>query len=154
VRWRGEAPHTTATCPTCGWTTTADEYHRSWEHRDLNGHCDEFQYYLEHFPPARSSPQRMLLIDRLVHALHVAALEWSTANFAAHNFLEANRPTIVALLERATRHDGSRQLGPDDLHPPVVPPSCRLRPVARPSWPGLAAGQHVGLCEWAFSSPL
>ncbi len=80
----------------------------------------------------------MLLIDRLAHALHVAALEGSTENFAARNFLEANRPTIVALLERATRHDGFRLLGPDDFYPPVVLPSCRLRPVARPIWPGLA----------------
>ncbi len=100
VRWLGEDPRTTSTCPTCGWTTTAENYHRSWEHRDLNGHCDEFQYYLEHFPHARSPQQRMLLIDRLVHALHVAALEGATANFAARNFLAANRPTIVSLLDQ------------------------------------------------------
>ncbi len=100
MRSLGEDPHDTSTCPTCGWTTTAEEYYRSWEHRDLNGHCEEFQYYLEHFPHARSLQQRMLLIDRLVHALHFAALEGPTANFAARNFLEANRPTIVSLLDQ------------------------------------------------------
>ncbi len=99
MRWLGEDPHVTSTCPTWGWTTTAEDYHHSWEHRDLNGHCDEFQYYLEHFPHSRSPQQRMLLIDRLVHSLHTAALKDSAANFAARNFLEANRPTIVSLLE-------------------------------------------------------
>lgn len=100
VRWRGEDPQTASTCPTCGWATTAKEYHRSWEHQDLNGHSDEFSHYLAHFPEARSSQQRMLLIDRLVHALHVAAVEGSAANFAARNFLEGSRPRIAALLDR------------------------------------------------------
>ncbi len=100
VRWRGEDPQTTSTCPTCDWTTTAGTYHRSWEHQDLNGHSDEFAYYLDHFPQARSPQQRMLLIDRLVHALHVAAVEGSVANFAARNFLEGNRPKIAALLDQ------------------------------------------------------
>ncbi len=31
---------------------------------------------------------------------------------------------------------------------PVVPPSCRLRPVARPFWPDWPAGQRRRLCEW------
>lgn len=100
VRWRGDEPLMTSACPTCGWRTTAEQYHSSWAHQDLNGHSDEFVHYLEHFPRARSSQQRMLLIDRLVHALHVATVESSTANFAARNFLEDNRPKIAALLDR------------------------------------------------------
>ena len=100
VRWGDAAPETTSICPSCGWATTGEEYHRSWEHQDLYGHSEEFTYYLEHFPQARSPQQQMLLIDRLVHALHIAAVEGSAANFAARNFLEGNRPKIAALLDQ------------------------------------------------------
>ena len=99
VRWQGEDPQLTSSCPTCGWTTTAEEYHRSWEHQDLNGHCDEFEYYVERFPHTHDPQERMILIDRLVHALHVASAEGSVANFAARNFLDGNRPKIAALLD-------------------------------------------------------
>jgi len=100
VRWLGQDPRTVSLCPTCGWTITAGEYHRSWEHQDFNGHCDEFALYVERFPGTRSPQERMLLIDRLVHALHVAAAEGAIVNFAARNFLEGNRPRIAALLEQ------------------------------------------------------
>ena len=100
VRWRGEDPEITSSCPACGWTTTAGEYHRSWEHRDLNGRCADFSLYVERLPHTRSPQERTLLVDRLVHALHVASVDGAIANVAARSFLEGDRPAIAALLDR------------------------------------------------------
>lgn len=91
-------PDAVSTCA-CGWNTTAGDYHRSWEHRDLNGHSDRFGAFLRSWPVARTPRQRMMLIDGVVHALHRSARNDSPRNFAARNFIEGRRPRIVALLE-------------------------------------------------------
>jgi hypothetical protein len=49
----------------------------------------------------------MLLIDEVVHALHVASRDDAPGNFAARNFLEGSRPKIVALLEELAYGPGS-----------------------------------------------
>jgi hypothetical protein len=49
----------------------------------------------------------MLLIDAVVHALHVASRDDLPGNFAARNFLEGSRPKIVALLDELACGPGS-----------------------------------------------
>jgi hypothetical protein len=94
-------------CPGCEWTVTPRVWHKSWEHRDLNGVCPEFRHYVARWPLARSARDRMLLIDEVVHALHVASRDDAPGNFAARNFLEGSRPKIVALLEELAYGPGS-----------------------------------------------
>jgi hypothetical protein len=95
-------------CPGCDWTITDRAWHKSWEHRDLNGPCPEFQGYVDKWPTARSARDRMLLIDEVVHALHVASRDDAPGNFAARNFLEGSRPKVVALLEELANGPGSQ----------------------------------------------
>jgi ribosomal protein L37AE/L43A len=94
-------------CPGCDWAVTPRAWHKSWEHRDLNGSCPAFQPYVDKWPAARSVRDRMLLIDEVVHALHVASRDDAPGNFAARNFLEGSRPKIVALLEELAYGPGS-----------------------------------------------
>jgi ribosomal protein L37AE/L43A len=105
------APHRSAEeavrCPGCDWTVTPQAWHKSWEHRDLNGPCPEFQRYVDGWPAARSSRDRMLLVDMVVHALHVASRADVPGNFGARNFLEGSRPKIVALLDELAYGPGS-----------------------------------------------
>jgi len=94
-------------CPGCDWQVTPRAWHKSWEHRDLNGRCDEFEHYVNQWPTARTTSQRMLLVDAVVHALHVSSRRDSPGNFAARNFLEGSRPKIVALLDELADGPGS-----------------------------------------------
>jgi hypothetical protein len=94
-------------CPGCDWRVTPRAWHRSWENRDLNGRCDEFERFVRLWPSARTINQRMLLVDAVVHALHVSSRDDSPGNFAARNFLEGSRPKIVALLDELAYGPGS-----------------------------------------------
>jgi hypothetical protein len=99
VRWLGEEPNLMSRCPKCDWSTTAGEYHGSWEHRDLNGHSEEFARYLEELPAANSYVERMRLVDRLLHAAHVSARRDGVAGMVWRNLLEGNRRQIKAVLD-------------------------------------------------------
>ena len=94
-------------CPTGDWSVTPRAWHKSWEHRDLNGNCPEFQPFVDRWPNERTARGRMLLIDAVVHGLHVASRSDAPGNFAARNFLEGSRPKIVALLDELANGPGS-----------------------------------------------
>lgn len=96
--------------PSAGnWTVTPRAWHKSWEHRDLNGPGPEFHRYVERWPAARSSRDRMVLVDAVVHALHVESRADAPGNFGARNFLEGSRPKIVALLNELAYGPGSHE---------------------------------------------
>jgi hypothetical protein len=67
----------------------------------------EFARFVDAWPSARTIRDRMLLIDSVVHALHVASRSDLPGNFAARNFLEGSRPKIVALLDELADGPGS-----------------------------------------------
>jgi hypothetical protein len=92
-------------CP-CGWTVTAEEYHASKRKRDLHGTCPAYADYVERFPKAVTPAARMMLIDGVVHELHLT-LQGDPSNFAARNFIEGDRPKIVALIEELATGPGS-----------------------------------------------
>jgi hypothetical protein len=73
VRAPGHPIDEVVPCPRCDWGVTPRAWHKSWEHRDLNGDCKEFQTYVARWPRASSARDRMLLIDAVVHALHVTS---------------------------------------------------------------------------------
>jgi hypothetical protein len=94
------------TCPACGWQVTEAEWEASTRKRDLFGTCPDYERYVEAFPRATTPKARMLLIDEVVHALHVST-RGEASNFAARNFIEGSRPKIVALLEELANGPGS-----------------------------------------------
>lgn len=107
VRSPGREPDEQVPCSGCTWSVTPRAWHKSWEHRDLNGHCPEFRRFVDLWPRIRPVSDRMLLIDAVVHALHVSSREDLPGNFAARNFLEGSRPKIVALLDELAYGPGS-----------------------------------------------
>ena len=65
-------PEPLITTCTCGWTTTAKVYRASYRHRDLNSGqaLGIFEKFFANWPNAKCAPERMLLIDQLIHAFH------------------------------------------------------------------------------------
>jgi hypothetical protein len=59
-------------CAQCGWQLTWGEYCLSFKRRQLNsgGALEVFAAYIDEYEAARSSPARLLAIDRLIHAFH------------------------------------------------------------------------------------
>ena len=68
--WIGRPPDRLACCPNCNWSVTAADYHASFEHQDLLGinARDVFARFVDDYARANSYAQRMLAVDRLVHA--------------------------------------------------------------------------------------
>ena len=95
VPWIGEPEDRRAQCPTCGWSITAGEYHASFAHRDLNGigAREAFALYVDRFPQLTSYGERMMSIDRLVHAVH------TTGGLAARNLFEGRPRDVIATLD-------------------------------------------------------
>ena len=70
-------PHTRSksqriTCPECAWQTTVGDYLGTIKDRGLlGGGAEAFaRTFVETYPTLRSPRERMLLIDRLIHAFH------------------------------------------------------------------------------------
>jgi hypothetical protein len=94
-----------ATC-SCGWSVTVAEYQASKRKRDLHGNCPAYASFVERFPKAATPRERMMLIDGVIHELHLT-MQGDPSNFAARNFIEGSRPTIVALIEELALGPGS-----------------------------------------------
>jgi hypothetical protein len=99
VPWIGEAPDRVTECPGCNWSITAGAFHASFEHQDLLGANarDAFAEFVQRYPQAHTYPARMLLIDRLVHAVHAGGAP------AARNLLEGRPRQVLALLDQLAR---------------------------------------------------
>jgi hypothetical protein len=95
VPWIGQSVDRVSTCPKCGWSITSGEYHRTFEHRDLNGAGarEAFAAYVSRFPRLRTYPEKMMAIDRLVHAVH------KTGGVAARNLFEGRARLTLQTLD-------------------------------------------------------
>ena len=95
VAWIGQPSARVSRCPACGWTVTAVEYRASVEHRDLNGAGarEAFAEYVERFPRLKTYEEKLLAIDRVVHAVH------RTGNLAARNLFEGRARLVIEQLD-------------------------------------------------------
>jgi hypothetical protein len=95
VPWIGEPDERASACPGCGWSVTAGEYHETFRHADLYGvgAREAFADYAARFPRLTTYTEKMLTIDRLVHAVH------KSGNFAARNLFEGRARDVVATLD-------------------------------------------------------
>ena len=61
-------------CPGCGWRVRDEGYLRSYQHKQLVGGAalPVFTAFVEDFPRCRTPREKMLTIDRLLHAFHCA----------------------------------------------------------------------------------
>ena len=95
VPWIGEPGRRESHCPGCGWTISAGDYHASFEHRDLYGVGARaaFSDYVARYPRLRTYTEKMLAIDRLVHAVH------TTGGLAARNLFEGRARDVLTALD-------------------------------------------------------
>jgi hypothetical protein len=95
VPWIGMPSAHVSACAGCGWTITAGDFHASFEHQDLLGlnARTAFTEFVAAYPRARGYRERMLLVDRLVHAVH------TSGNWAARNLIEGRASAVLARLD-------------------------------------------------------
>lgn len=94
--WIGQPANRIAICPKCKWSITAGAYHARFEHQDLLGGNARgaFARFVADCPKVRSYPERMLIIDRLVHAIH------ASGNTVVRNLIEGRPRQVLASLDR------------------------------------------------------
>ncbi|MBO0793726.1 MAG: hypothetical protein J2P36_22620 [Ktedonobacteraceae bacterium] len=87
-------------CPACSWQITWEQYFQSYQHKQLHGGgaVDAFRAFVEQFPQAQTSVAKMLLIDRLIHAVHWEMTQRPTRP-AAVNLIEGTMQMVKRLLE-------------------------------------------------------
>lgn len=98
-------------CPTpdCGWETTAEQWHESWKHRDLLGTAvmQAVETYLNDYPQAQKTQERMVCIDQLIHTFHASPPTGKPGRSLANNLIEGSHDQVVELLDRlSARPDG------------------------------------------------
>lgn len=104
----------TSPCPgeDCGWRTTRDAYgqsvrnHYAWPGRAMEAFTS---YYLA-YPEAKTYPEKMLLIDRLIHSFHIDEKTGEQVKSAASKLLEGNKKAVVAFLDSlSARQPGDKE---------------------------------------------
>ena len=109
VPWIGQPADRVASCPSCNWSVSPGVYHARFEHQDLLGGNARgaFTTFVEEYPRARSYAERMLIVDRLVHAVHVSG------NTVVRNLIEGHPRHVLAILDGLAAVDASNtHVGP------------------------------------------
>jgi ribosomal protein S27AE len=90
-------------CPKCQWQTTWGAYLKTYQDKQLvgGGAVDAFKGFVEHYPSTRTSREKMLLIDQLLHAFHWE-LKQLYSRPAACNLIGGKLADVVALLDSLT----------------------------------------------------
>jgi hypothetical protein len=94
LNWR------TMICSACGWSTSWEAYKRSYKGKRIHGGraYEFFLTYMDEFGRARGPRQKMLAIDRVIHALHESLDQvWTTP--ASVNLIEGTRDEVIAFLD-------------------------------------------------------
>ena len=70
-------------CPQCTWSCRYGDYHATFQGKNLRGHnfFPLVEEYLRQQPLAQSHAEKMLLIDRLIHAVHQGTLKGAAVSF-------------------------------------------------------------------------
>jgi hypothetical protein len=93
-------------CPTpqCNWHITTKSHHESWRHKDLIGvrALDTFTLFIEQYPQAQSSKDKLLLIDQLVHAFHWDMKLQLPNRSVGNNLIQGSHEDVVTFLDRLT----------------------------------------------------
>ncbi len=96
-------------CEQCGWQTTCGAFFESYTGKDMlpGSRTDLFQDFLDRFPAARTPPEKMLLLDWLIHAFHVQS--GVASRLVAMNVIQGSRDQLIEMLSMLAGSD-SRQV--------------------------------------------
>lgn len=92
----------------CGWRQTWGDYLKQYQRRQLFGGnaYPAFEEFLERWPRARTPRDKLLAIDRLIHACHLPPrMPW--ARPAATNLIEGTASELAVFLDGLAYGDGS-----------------------------------------------
>ncbi len=86
-------------CERCGWRLLWIDYHRTYRGKQLFGANagEDFAEYQRAFPETRTAREKMILIDRLIHAFHVGLKE--VGRPAAANLIEGSLGEVIQFLD-------------------------------------------------------
>jgi uncharacterized Zn finger protein (UPF0148 family) len=103
-------------CPECSWQATAAEYHKTWEHQQLNGTNarEVFQDFVRRLPLVKTPQEKMRLIDWLIHECHRDARRGTLGRRVAKNLIEGSSRTIRELLEGLAYGDQAPAVAPGE----------------------------------------
>jgi hypothetical protein len=90
----------------CGWRTTWGDYQKSYQRKQLHGGqaYPNFVEFLERWPNARSTRDKMLAIDRLIHSAHVSA-RFGFCRPAGVNLIEGTMHQVLDFLDELAYSD-------------------------------------------------
>jgi hypothetical protein len=106
---RSKDPDEALLCPGCGWECPWKTYHKTFQHKQLNGAepvLSLFRDYLERFPLAREPQAKMLLIDRIITGFH-HYLRFGDTRATAVNLIEGSYHDVVDFLDSLSAGPGS-----------------------------------------------
>ena len=86
----------------CGWRMRWSAYERSFRDPGLRAGRAEsfFKAFVEDWPTARSTRERMLAVDRVIHAMHVDSQDAKWGRHALSCVIEAKEEDARQLLDR------------------------------------------------------
>jgi hypothetical protein len=92
----------------CGWSSTWGAYLKSYQGKQLHGGqaYPMFRDFIERWPGARTSRDKMLAIDALIHACH-GQFKGAAGRPAACNLIEGTARELIAFLDQLAYGDGS-----------------------------------------------
>jgi hypothetical protein len=94
--------------PGCSWETTAEQWHDSWRHRELLGTAvmQPTEAYLQDYPRAHATQERMVCIDQLIHAFHISLQSGKLNRSFANNLIEGSHDQVVEFLDQLSAVPG------------------------------------------------
>lgn len=96
----------TLTCSHCAWQFPWHRYRRRCEGMHGGGALPVYRAYMENYDRARDDRERLLLIDRLLHAFHWE-IRGEGGRPAATSLIEGSMESVVLFLDTLTYGKGS-----------------------------------------------
>ena len=102
----GAEKTTVIRCGACGWQTTWGAYHKTYQGKQLHGGgaVEAFRTFVTRFDAARTARERLIAIDRLIHAWHWEQVQNPTRPAGA-NLIEGRLGDVVAFLDALSYGD-------------------------------------------------
>jgi hypothetical protein len=92
-------------CPVCGWSLSWKEYFSTIQRKQLSGAepiLIVFRAFVTQFPGLRTTEEKMVAIDQLLHSFHLYFKNLDPTRSAAINLIEGNYHDVVEFLDRLT----------------------------------------------------
>jgi predicted RNA-binding Zn-ribbon protein involved in translation (DUF1610 family) len=107
-------------CPSCDWEMSWRDFARTFKRKQLNagGAGEAFRLFIQQWELTRTATERMLLIDRLIHAFHVRLFghlqDPQPTRSVCPNLIEGTLSELIPFLDSLAYGDGN--IPPRDTH--------------------------------------